>query len=84
MMRDFFIDLVLVIMCSSFTPVPGLCYFIAGKEGQRTEYWPNEMSTGPNGDPLSLQISYLKMLYSGEGGQLFHGLNFITEQYFTN
>ena len=25
---------------------------------------PNEVSTGPNVDPLSLQILYLKMLYS--------------------
>ena len=27
---------------------------------------PNEVSTGPNIDPLSLQILYLKMLYSEE------------------
>ena len=29
-----------------------------------TFYLPNEVSTGPNVDPLSLQILYLKMLYS--------------------
>ena len=29
-----------------------------------TQHLPNEVSTGPNVDPLSLQILYLKMLYS--------------------
>ena len=37
-----------------------------------TYYLPNEVSTGPNVDPLSLQILYPKMLYSeGRSGFLW-------------